>query len=62
MTEATRTPAGTPPAQDRSDNPYAHLPEPIRIADTTASHPASPPPDPYEGRNPDQDAALHAGG
>jgi len=48
--------------RDRSDNPFRHLPEPVRLADTTAGQAASAPADPEGGRNPDQDAALRAGG
>jgi hypothetical protein len=49
-------------ASDRSDNPYRHLPEPVRIADTTTGQTASAPADPEGGRDTDQDAALRAGG
>jgi len=48
--------------RDRSDNPFRHLPEPVRLADTTAGQAASAPADPEGGRTPDQDAALRAGG
>jgi hypothetical protein len=51
-----------PRAVDTSDNPYRHLPEPVRLADTTTGQTASAPADPAGGRNTDQDAALRAGG
>ena len=51
-----------PRASDGTDNPYRHLPEPVRLADTTTGAAASAPADPEGGRNTDQDAALRAGG
>jgi hypothetical protein len=51
-----------PRASDTSDNPYRHLPEPVRLADMTTGQSASEPPDPEGGHNTDQDAALRAGG
>ncbi|RVX46052.1 hypothetical protein EDD27_8895 [Nonomuraea polychroma] len=32
---------------------FAHLPEPVRLNDTIAIHPAGPPPNPHGDRDPD---------
>ncbi|GAA0610406.1 hypothetical protein HPO96_29710 [Kribbella sandramycini] len=37
------------------DERFRTLPEPVRLEDTIATHPASEPADPDEGRNAEQD-------
>jgi hypothetical protein len=37
---------------------FTRLPEPVRLQDTTATHPAAAPPDPTGNRDPDRDFLL----
>jgi hypothetical protein len=40
---------------------FRHLPEPIRLAETTTAQPASEPPSPDFGRDPDHEWMLRFG-
>lgn len=38
---------------------FTHLPEPVRLNDTIATHPAAPPPDTHGDRDPGHGFFLH---
>jgi hypothetical protein len=56
-TEERRTAGGT--AEPRPD--YRHLPEPVDLDATIATHETDPPPDPEGGRDPERDFMLRYG-
>jgi hypothetical protein len=58
MNDEQRPPAEPPPAE-RPD--YRHLPEPVDLDDTIASHETDPAPDPEGGRNTERDFMLRYG-
>jgi hypothetical protein len=44
------------------DNHYRHLPEPVRLEDTVASHQTGPPTDPDAGRDTEREFMLRYAG
>jgi hypothetical protein len=58
MKDEQRPPAEQP-AEERPD--FRHLPQPVALDDTIATHETDPPPDPEGGRDPERDFMLRYG-
>jgi hypothetical protein len=49
--------SGEPP-EPKEPGRFTHLPPPVRVEDTVATHETEPAPDPTAGRDPDRDFML----
>jgi hypothetical protein len=56
-----RSKKAAPPASRRDAKRYKRLPTRVKTRDATASHPVTPPRDPYGGRDTDRDFIIRYG-